>query len=66
MGANLEQRAKDEEAIFMVVKTAIAASVGGAAPVAALEYGRRAIPGKARPSIQELDEAIKSWGSQKQ
>jgi chemotaxis protein MotA len=66
MGANLEQRAKDEEALFMVIKTAIAASVGGAAPVAALEYGRRAIPGKARPSIQELDEAIKSWGSQKQ
>jgi chemotaxis protein MotA len=65
MGSNLEQRAKDEEALFIVIKTAIAASVGGAAPVAALEYGRRAIPGKARPTIQELDEAIKTWGNQK-
>jgi chemotaxis protein MotA len=66
MGTNLELRAKDGAALFSIIRTAIAATVSGAAPLAALEYGRRAIPGDARPSIQELDEALKQWGSKDQ
>ncbi|MDA8141784.1 MAG: flagellar motor stator protein MotA [Desulfobacteraceae bacterium] len=66
LGTNLEMRAKEGAALFNVIKTAIAATVSGSAPMAALEYGRRAIPGSSRPSIQELDEAIKKWGTKEQ
>jgi chemotaxis protein MotA len=66
MGTNLELRAKDSAALLSICRTAIAATIKGAAPLAALEYGRRAIPGEARPSIQELDEALKKWGTKDQ
>lgn len=66
MGTNLELRAKDTAALLAISRTAIAATVKGAAPLAALEYGRRAIPGEARPSIQELDEALKQWATKDQ
>ena len=66
MGTNLELRAKDSAALLSICRTAIAATIKGAAPLAALEYGRRAIPGEARPSIQELDEALKQWGTKDQ
>jgi chemotaxis protein MotA len=66
MGTNMELRVKESAALFNVIKTAISATVNGSAPMAALEYGRRAIPGGARPSIQELDEAIKKWGTKDQ
>lgn len=61
MATNLELKAQENETLLVVIKTAIVASVNGAAPPVALEYGRRAISGDGRPSIQELDEANKTW-----
>ncbi len=65
MGTHLELRAKEDEALYALIKKAILATVSGAPPLSALEAGRRAIPGEARPSMQELDEAIKAWGNKK-
>jgi chemotaxis protein MotA len=62
-GTHLELRAKEEETLLTIIKTAILSTASGASPLSALEVGRRAIPGDARPSMQELDEAIKKWGS---
>ncbi len=61
MATNLEHRATEKETYYNVIKTALVAFVGGAAPQVAVESGRRAIPGVDRPSFAELEEAIKKW-----
>jgi chemotaxis protein MotA len=61
MATNLELKARENESLLVAIKTAIVATVVGAAPQIALEYGRRAISGDGRPSIKELDEANKTW-----
>ncbi len=63
VATNLERRVREELALFTVIKTAIVSSVGGALPQAALEFGRRAIPGDARPTLIELETAVKKWSS---
>lgn len=65
MATNLELKARENESLLVVIKTAIVATVNGSAPQVALEYGRRAISGDGRPSIQELDEANKEWENKK-
>jgi chemotaxis protein MotA len=61
MATNLEHKAKDHETYFNVIRTAMVAFVGGAAPQIAVESGRRAIAGEERPSFAELEEEIKKW-----
>jgi chemotaxis protein MotA len=61
MATNLEHKATETETYYNVIKTALVAFVGGAAPQVAVESGRRAIPGEDRPSFVELEEAIKKW-----
>jgi chemotaxis protein MotA len=61
MAVNLEHKAAEKETYYNVIKTALVAFVGGAAPQVAVESGRRAIPGEDRPSFMELEEAIKKW-----
>lgn len=55
MAANLEHQAKEDEAYYHVIKVAMVAFVGGAAPQLSVEFGRRAIPGKERPTFNELE-----------
>lgn len=59
MATNLEHKAKAREVYFQVIKVALVAFVGGAAPQMAVEFGRRAIPGKDRPTFAELEKAIR-------
>jgi len=61
IATNIELKVQEEGALFTLVKTAIVSSVSGAAPQTAVEFGRRAIPGSVRPSIAELEDAIKQW-----
>lgn len=61
LATRLEHIAKDREVVFQVIKTALVAFVGDAAPRIAVESGRRAIPNGERPSFLELEEAIKKW-----
>lgn len=59
MATNLELKAKDGEIYFNVIKVAIVAFVGGAAPQIAVESGRRAIPNLERPTFTELEQSIR-------
>ncbi|MEW6720405.1 MAG: flagellar motor stator protein MotA [Thermodesulfobacteriota bacterium] len=59
MAANLEHKAKEEEVLFQVIKLTLVAFVGGSAPQIAVEFGRRAIPGDAKPTFAELEAAVR-------
>lgn len=61
LATRLEHIAKDREIMFQVIKTALVAFVGDAAPRIAVESGRRAIPNGERPTFLQLEEAIKKW-----
>ncbi len=65
MAANLGDKAKEHEAYLNVIKTAIVAMASGAAPQAAVESARRAIPSAGRPGFEELNEEIKNWKDSK-
>ena len=59
MAVNLEHKANEENTFFQVVKVALVAFVGGAAPQMAVEFARRAIPGKEKPSFDELEKKVR-------
>ncbi|MBF0608535.1 MAG: flagellar motor stator protein MotA [Candidatus Magnetobacterium sp. LHC-1] len=59
IASNLELKAKEEEVYFHVIRVALVAFVGGAAPQMAVESGRRAIPNSERPTFSELEESIR-------
>jgi chemotaxis protein MotA len=59
MGHNLENRARDHQAMLSVVKATILAYAQGIAPVLALEAGRRAVPSAQRPSYADLEGAMR-------
>lgn len=60
MGKNLEFIAQEEFQYMNVLKIALKSFVSNnAAPMVAIEFGRRAIPAKQRPSFIEVEEAIR-------
>lgn len=59
MATNLEHKVKEEGVYYQVMKVAIVAFVRGAAPQMAVEFARRAIPSKARPTFNELEKAVR-------
>lgn len=59
IATNLENQAKARGVYFEVIKVALVAFVGGAAPQMAVELGRRAISGQERPSFTELEKGIR-------
>jgi chemotaxis protein MotA len=59
LATNLEHQTKDDVVSFKVIKVALVAFVGGSPPQMAVEFGRRAIPGKERPTFEELENEIR-------
>ncbi|MBF0538938.1 MAG: flagellar motor stator protein MotA [Nitrospirae bacterium] len=59
IASNLELKAKEEEVYYHIIRVALVAFVGGAAPQMAVESGRRAIPSSERPSFSELEDSIR-------
>jgi len=59
MATNLEHQAKEGSVYFQVIKVSLVAFVGGSAPQMAVEFGRRAIPGKAKPTFDDLEQALR-------
>jgi len=59
IATNLEHRAKEGSIFFQVIKIALVAFVGGSPPQMAVEFGRRAIPGKERPTFEELENVVR-------
>jgi chemotaxis protein MotA len=59
MSANLEHQAREGGAFFQVIRVALVAFVGGSAPQMAVEFGRRAIPDKEKPTFDELEKLVR-------
>jgi len=65
IGTNLEHKAKAKGSMLNVIKIAIVQTAQGAAPQAAIESARRAIPADDRPDFNEFAEELNKWkGSQ--
>lgn len=59
IAANMAKTADDEHAYYNVLRVLMIAFMKGSAPVLAVEFGRRAIPGHVRPSFQETEKFIR-------
>jgi chemotaxis protein MotA len=59
IATNLENQAEESHGPLNVVRTAMVAFVGGSAPQMAVEFGRRAVPDKEKPTFNELESAVR-------
>ena len=59
LATNLEHKTKEDIVFLKVIRVALVAFVGGAPPQMAVEFGRRAIPGKEKPTFEELENEIR-------
>jgi chemotaxis protein MotA len=59
MATHLEHRAHEETAVLQVIKTSLVGFARGMAPLMAIEAGRRAIPGDAKPMFSEMEDSVK-------
>lgn len=59
LAANMSKAADEEHEYYQVLRVMIVASMKGSAPSVAVEFGRRAIPSRLRPSFQETENFIK-------
>lgn len=59
VATNLENQAEENAVPLQVVKVALVAFVGGSAPQMAVEFGRRAIPDKEKPTFNELEKTVR-------
>ncbi|NTW58347.1 MAG: flagellar motor stator protein MotA [Nitrospirae bacterium] len=59
IATNLESQAEENAVPLQVVKVALVAFVGGSAPQMAVEFGRRAIPEKGKPTFDELEKTVR-------
>jgi chemotaxis protein MotA len=59
VAANLENQANEGSVPYQVVKVALVAFVGGSAPQMAVEFGRRAVPDKEKPTFDELEQSVR-------
>ncbi len=59
VAANMAKEADEENAYHQALRVLLISFVKGDAPIQALEFARRAIPQRVRPSFQELETACK-------
>jgi chemotaxis protein MotA len=59
IAGNMAKMADDEHAYYNVLRVLLISFMKGSAPVLAVEFGRRAIPGHVRPSFQETEKFIR-------
>lgn len=59
IAGNMAKLADAEHAYYNVLRVLIVSFMKGAAPVLAVEFGRRAIPGHLRPSFQETEKFVR-------
>lgn len=57
--SNIEHRANDSVVPFIVVKTALVASLRDSVPLVACDFARRCIPDEYKPSFKEMELATK-------
>jgi chemotaxis protein MotA len=60
LAASMGKLAEEEHAYIYVLRVVLISFIKGAAPIQALEFGRRAIPGHVRPGFNEMEKSCKS------
>jgi chemotaxis protein MotA len=63
VAANMAKAADEEHAYHQVLRVLLLSFIKGSAPIQALEFARRAIPGRLRPSFNEMEQACKGGGA---
>jgi len=64
IAANLAKLADDEHAYLYVLRVVMVSFLKGTAPIMAVEFARRAIPGHVRPSFQEVEKLCRGGGGE--
>jgi chemotaxis protein MotA len=59
LAANMAKIVDEEHSYYHVLRVVMLAFIKGTAPIMAVEMGRRAIPGHARPSFAEVEKACR-------
>jgi chemotaxis protein MotA len=59
LAGSMAKAADDEHAYYYVLRVLIVSFMKGSAPMTAIEFGRRAIPGHSRPGFSEAESFIK-------
>jgi chemotaxis protein MotA len=62
LAANMAKGAEEERCYLHVLRVLIISFLKGSAPIMAVEFGRRAIPGHLRPSFQEVEKTCRGGG----
>ena len=60
LAANMAKLADEEHQFHNVLRVLLLAFIKGNAPIQAVEFGRRAIPDRVRPTFDEMEKACKS------
>jgi len=63
LAANMAKQADDERAYLYMLRVVMISFLKGTAPIMAVEFARRAIPGHVRPSFQEVESMCRSGGA---
>jgi chemotaxis protein MotA len=63
LAANMAKMAEEEHAYVYVIRVVLISFIKGAAPIQALEFGRRAIPGNVRPDFNDMEKSCKGGGT---
>jgi chemotaxis protein MotA len=63
LAASMSKGAEEEHAYLYVLRVLMISFLKGSAPIMAVEFGRRAIPGHLRPSFQEVEKTCRNTGS---
>jgi len=64
IASNMAKVAEDEGAYLHVLRVLMISFLKGAAPIMAVEFARRAIPGHLRPSFQEVEKSCRAGGGE--
>ena len=59
LASNMSKNVDEEHSYYHVLRVVMLAFIKGTAPIMAVEMGRRAIPGHARPSFAEVEKACR-------
>jgi chemotaxis protein MotA len=62
LAANMAKAAEEERAYLHVLRVVMISFLKGSAPIMAVEFGRRAIPGHLRPSFVEVEKTCRGGG----
>lgn len=62
LASNMSKLAEEEHAYLAVLRVVMISFLKGAAPILAVEFARRAIPGHVRPSFKELEALCRNKG----